>query len=100
MAEKDDRYYSLRLYIAGTTPQSIKALNNIQKICQEYLAGRYELEVIDVYQQPNLVAPQNIVAIPTLIKELPLPLQRLIGNMSNIEKVLVGLDIKHKDYIP
>lgn len=93
LSQQDERYYVLRLYIAGTTPQSIQALQNLHKVCEEYLKGRYELEVIDVYQNPELAAPGNIFAIPTLIKQLPLPLQRLIGNLSNTEKLLLGLDI-------
>ncbi|MBE9228306.1 thiol-disulfide isomerase [Phormidium sp. LEGE 05292] len=91
--QQDRRYYVLRLYIAGTTPQSIQALQNLTKICEEYLKERYELEVIDIYQNPAMAVPGNIFAIPTLIKQLPPPLQILIGNLSNTEKVLVGLDI-------
>ncbi|OKH33558.1 thiol-disulfide isomerase [[Phormidium ambiguum] IAM M-71] len=94
LSQQDERYYVLRLYIAGTTPQSIQALQNLHKICEEYLKGRYELEVIDVYQNPELAAPGNVFAIPTLIKQLPPPLQRLIGNLSNTEKLLIGLDIQ------
>ncbi len=96
--QKDERYYVLRLYIAGTTPQSIQALQNLKKICEEYLKGRYELEVIDVYQTPELTVPGNIFAIPTLVKQLPLPLQKLIGNLSNTEKVLVGLDLHPRQH--
>ncbi|MBD2186747.1 circadian clock KaiB family protein [Pseudanabaena mucicola] len=88
--------YILRLYIAGTTLQSVTALQNIKKICEENLQGRYELEVIDIYQQAEALISENIVAVPTLIKELPLPLQRMIGNLSNTEKVLIGLDILPK----
>ncbi|HEY9649780.1 MAG TPA: circadian clock KaiB family protein [Coleofasciculaceae cyanobacterium] len=93
LAERDDRYYCLRLYIAGTTVQSIRALENIKKICEERLQGRYELEVIDIYQQPGLSQQESIIAVPTLIKRLPLPLQRIIGDMSKTDKVLVGLDL-------
>jgi len=93
MAELDDKYYCLRLYIAGTTVYSINALENIKKICEEHLQGRYELEVIDIYQQPGVSKQENILAVPTLIKRLPLPLQRIIGDMSKTEKVLVGLDL-------
>lgn len=94
LSQRDEKYYVLRLYISGTTPQSVQAIQNIKKLCEEYLPGRYQLEVIDVYQQPNLVKPDNIVALPTLIKKLPLPLQRVIGDMSKTEKVLIGLDIQ------
>ena len=93
LSQQEERYYVLRLYIAGTTPQSIQALQNLHKVCEQYLKGRYELEVIDVYQNPELAVPGNIFAIPTLIKQLPPPLQRLIGNLSNTEKLLIGLDI-------
>lgn len=85
--------YLLRLYIAGTTSRSARAIANIREICEQYLEGRYELEVIDIYQQPSLVAGDQVVAIPTLIKELPPPLRRLVGDLSNAERVLVGLDI-------
>ena len=96
ITELDDRYYCLRLYIAGTTVNSINALENIKRICEEHLQGRYELEVIDVYQQSGFSKQENIIAVPTLIKRLPPPLQRIIGNMSKTEKVLVGLDIVPK----
>jgi circadian clock protein KaiB len=88
-----EQSYVLRLYIAGATLQSGIALKNIKKICEEHLQGRYELEVIDIYQQADAAIAANIVAVPTLIKELPAPLQKMIGNLSNIEKVLIGLDI-------
>ena len=91
--EKHQKYYYLRLYIAGRTKHSVRALENLRRICEEYLEGRYKLEVIDIYQHPEMVLPENIVAIPTLIKKLPPPLQRLVGDMSNTEKVLVGLDV-------
>ncbi|NMW21229.1 MAG: hypothetical protein HKK67_06285 [Chlorobiaceae bacterium] len=84
----------LRLYVAGTTAHSMSAIANIKKICEEKLDGRYVLEVIDLYQQPQLAAGHQIIAIPTLIKELPPPLRRIIGDLSNTEKVVVGLDLK------
>ncbi|BAQ62477.1 circadian oscillation regulator KaiB [Geminocystis sp. NIES-3708] len=93
LSQSSEQHYVLRLYIAGTTYQSVKALQNLKQICEEHLKGRYELEVIDIYQDMELTSSQNIVAVPTLIKELPPPIQRLIGNLSNTEKVLVGLDI-------
>lgn len=92
-ASTDEEHYSLLLYIAGATPHSIMAMQNIRKICEEHLKGRYNLQVIDIAQHPELAIPQNIVAIPTLIKELPLPLRRIIGNLSNTEKVLYSLGI-------
>ncbi|MCX6255900.1 MAG: circadian clock KaiB family protein [Bacteroidia bacterium] len=85
--------YILRLYITGTTSRSILAITNLKKICEEYLEGRYELEVIDLYQKPYLAKDEQIIAAPTLIKKLPLPFRRIIGDMSNKEKVLMGLDL-------
>jgi circadian clock protein KaiB len=85
--------YVLRLYVAGMTPRSRTAVANVRAICEERLAGRYDLEVIDVYQQPTLARGEQIIAAPTLIKKLPLPLRRIIGDMSNIDRVLVGLDL-------
>jgi circadian clock protein KaiB len=86
--------YSLRLYIAGMTPKSVRAISNIKKICEEYLQGRYNLEVIDLYQTPQLAKGDQIIAAPTLIKKLPLPLRRIIGDMSSTDRVLVGLDLR------
>lgn len=86
--------YILRLYVAGSTARSMAAISNLKIICDEKLAGRYSLEVIDLYQQPQLAAGHQIIAIPTLIKELPPPLRRIIGDLSDTEKVLVGLDLK------
>jgi circadian clock protein KaiB len=89
--------YVLRLYVTGMSPKSINAIENIRKICEENLKGRYELEVIDVYQQPDYAKKEQIIAAPTLIKKLPLPLRKFIGDMSNKEKILVGLDLVPKD---
>ncbi len=88
--------YILRLYIAGTSPQSVRAIANVKKICEENLRGHYELQVIDLYQQPQLAQGEQIIAAPTLIKKLPLPLRRIIGDMSSTERVLVGLDLRQK----
>jgi len=88
-----DRYI-LRLYITGSTSRSILAITNLKKICEEYLEGRYELEIIDLYQKPSLAKGEQIIAAPTLIKKLPLPFRRIIGDMSDKEKVLLGLDLK------
>jgi circadian clock protein KaiB len=85
--------YVLRLYVTGMTPRSARAVNNLQAICDEYLDGRYDLEVIDIYQQPVLARGEQIIAAPTLIKKLPLPMRRIIGDMSNRERVLLGLDL-------
>ncbi|MGD0129499.1 MAG: circadian clock KaiB family protein [Terriglobia bacterium] len=86
--------YTLRLYVAGVTPRSANAIKNIKKICEEHLHGRYDLQVIDVYQHPTLAEGEQIIAAPTLIKKLPLPLRRFIGDMSDTEKILVGLDLR------
>jgi len=88
--------YVLRLFVTGMTPKSIKAIENVRKICEENLKGRYELEVIDIYQQPEYAKTEQLLAAPTLIKKLPLPLRRLIGDMSNRERILVGLDLVPK----
>ena len=85
--------YVLRLYVTGATPKSTRAILNIKKICEEHLQGRYGLEVIDVYQQPVLARGEQIIAAPTLIKYLPLPLRRFIGDMSRTDKILLGLDL-------
>jgi circadian clock protein KaiB len=85
--------YVLRLYVTGTTPASARAIVNIRKICDEHLAGRYDLEVVDISQRPTLAAGEQIVAAPTLIKKLPLPLRRFIGDMSQTERILLGLDL-------
>ena len=87
--------YKLKLYVTGTTPRSQKAIVNIRKICEEHLEGRYELEVIDVTQNPTLAKGEQIIAAPTLIKKLPLPIRRFIGDMSQTERILLGLDLRH-----
>lgn len=87
-------HYVLKLYVSGSTNSSISAIANIKTICEENLKGRYNLEVIDLYQKPNLASGEQIIAAPTLIKKLPLPLRRIIGNLSCKEKVLIGLDLK------
>lgn len=93
ISESVNDKYILRLYITGTTHRSALAITNLKKICEEYLEGRYELEVIDLYQKPYLAKDEQIIAAPTLIKRLPLPFRRVIGDMSNKEKVLMGLDL-------
>lgn len=84
----------LRLFVTGMTPRSIQAVENVRRICEEHLEGRYDLQVIDIYQQPTLAKGEQIIATPTLIRKLPLPLRRVIGDLSNTERVLRGLDIK------
>jgi circadian clock protein KaiB len=92
MSEQDG--YNLRLYVAGQTPKSVAAVTNLKKLCEKHLAGRYTIEVIDLMKDPALAKRDQIVAIPTLIRHLPEPLKRIIGDLSNAEKVLVGLDIQ------
>jgi circadian clock protein KaiB len=89
-------HYVLVLYITGATPQSAQAIRRIKEICAEHLAGRYELEVVDIYQQPELARDAQILAAPTLIKKLPSPLRKLIGNLSDLQRVLVGLELQPK----
>ena len=91
-----DKHYILRLYIAGNSPQSARAIASVKKICEENLKGYYELQVIDLYQQPQLAEGEQIIAAPTLIKKLPMQLRRIIGDMSSAERVLVGLDLRKK----
>ncbi len=90
-----DRFV-LRLYVAGITPRSRDAIANVTAVCEEHLAGRFELEIVDIYQQPNLAKGEQIVAAPTLVRKLPLPLRRLIGDMSRKERILVGLGLRPK----
>lgn len=85
--------YLLRLYVAGTSPQSTRAILNIQAICEQHLKGRYQLDVIDIYQRPQLAKEEQIIAVPTLVKRLPEPLRRVIGSFSDSERVLIGLDL-------
>jgi circadian clock protein KaiB len=92
--DKKETYYILKLYVTGSTPQSARAIDNIRKVCEEHLKAQYSLEVIDLYKQPSLAAGEQIIAAPTLVKQLPLPLRRILGDLSNTEKVLVGLDLK------
>ncbi|HLG59770.1 MAG TPA: circadian clock KaiB family protein [Vicinamibacterales bacterium] len=93
-AAPTEERYVLRLYVTGMTARSTRAVENVRAICEEHLEGRYELEVIDIYQQPTLAVGEQIIAAPTLIKKLPLPLRRVIGDMSNTERVLLGLDLR------
>jgi len=89
----DDCRYVLRLYIIGTTPHSMRAVTNIRRICETHLKDRYELDVIDVSQSPALAEGEQIIATPTLIKMLPLPLRRFIGDLSQTDRILLGLDL-------
>jgi circadian clock protein KaiB len=89
--------YVLTLYVTGTTPRAVRAIENVREICETHLKGHYELTVIDIYQQPALAKGQQIIAVPTLIKKLPPPLRRIIGDLSDREQVLYGLDLKLKE---
>ena len=86
--------YQLRLYVAGQTPKSVTAFENLQRICETHLAGRYKIEVIDLLKNPTLAAGDQILAVPTLVRQLPEPIKKIIGDLSNEERVLVGLDVK------
>ena len=92
--ERKHEKYVLRLYVAGPGAKSSQALANVRKICEEHLAGRYELEVIDLYKNAKLAKGEQIVAAPTLIKKLPMPLRKFIGDMSDVDRILVGLDLR------
>jgi circadian clock protein KaiB len=85
--------YVLRLYVSGATPKSLRAINNIKRICETELKDRYSLEVIDVYQQPELLAQDQVIAAPTLIRQLPIPIRKLVGDLEDSEHVLKGLDL-------
>ena len=97
LMDSTNKTYVLRLYVAGLTPRSRIAIQNIKKICEESLKGRYDLEVVDIYQQPERIREEQVLAAPTLIKKLPLPLRKIIGDMSNTERILIGLDLKIKE---
>ncbi|MDF0553478.1 circadian clock KaiB family protein [Kamptonema sp. UHCC 0994] len=86
--------WELRLYVAGQTPKSVTAFANLKKLCEEYLCGQYRIEVIDLLQNPNLAKQDHILAIPTLVRKLPAPIRQIIGDLSNQEKVLLGLEIR------
>ena len=92
---EDRRDWILRLYIAGQTPKSLTAFANLKRICEEHLPGRYQIEVIDLTKQPQLAQNDQIVALPTLVRKLPEPVKRVIGDLSNVERVLVGMDFDH-----
>jgi circadian clock protein KaiB len=89
-----EEFWALRLYIAGQTPKSIAAFANLKKICEAHLPGRYRIEVVDLLKQPQLAAGDQIVAIPTLVRKLPEPLRRIVGDLSNTERTLVGLQLR------
>jgi len=92
--ENNGEVWELRLYVAGQTPKSIQAFANLKKICEEYLAGKYRIEVVDLLKNPQLVRGDQILAVPTLVRKLPPPIKKIIGDLSNTERVLVGLDVR------
>jgi circadian clock protein KaiB len=94
---EDKRRYVLKLFITGTTPRSSRAIENIRVLCDEYLSGRYDLEVVDIYQQPTEAKGEQIVAAPTLIRKFPKPSRRMVGDLSNKDRILIGLDIHARD---
>jgi circadian clock protein KaiB len=95
-AKRSQKNYQLRLYVAGQTPKSLAAFANLKKICEEHLTGQYEIEVIDLLKHPQLASGDQILAIPTLVRKLPEPIKKIIGDLSNTERVLVGLDIREQ----
>ncbi len=94
----EEKEWELRLYVAGQTAKSIAALKNLKQICDEHLEGKYHIEIIDLLKQPQLSRGDQIIATPTLVRKLPEPIRKIIGDLSNTEKVLVGLDIKPREY--
>ncbi len=92
--EKQEGFWELRLYVAGQTPKSMTAFANLKRICEEHLKGRYEIHVIDLLKNPHLARGDQILAVPTLVRNLPEPIRKIIGDLSNTERVLVGLDLR------
>ena len=93
-----ERHYELRLYVAGQTPRSVEAFSNLQKICEEHLKGRYSIDVIDLLENPKLARGDQILAIPTLVRKLPEPIRKIIGNLADTERVLIGLDLRPRKF--
>jgi circadian clock protein KaiB len=93
----DPSFWELRLYVAGTSPKSLRAFMNLKRICEEHLAGRYRIEVIDLLNNPQLAAGDQILAVPTLVRKLPEPMRRIIGDLSDEDRTLVGLDLRSAD---
>lgn len=97
LSQRDGRVYVLSLFVSGTSPKSIQALNNIMRICEEYLPGHYALEVVDIYQQPQMAAAEQVIAAPTLVRKLPLPLRKIVGSLSDKKQVLLKLELEEKE---
>ena len=98
-ARNKAQFFELRLYVAGQTPKSLTALNNLKKICKEHMDNQYRIEIIDLLANPQLACGDQILAIPTLVRNLPTPIRKIIGDLSNTEKVLVGLDLRTPDTV-
>lgn len=96
LADQSPETWNLRLYVAGMTPRAVAAFDNLKKLCEVHLAGRYEIEIIDLLENPKLAVGDQIVAVPTLVRKLPPPMKKIIGDLSNEERVLVGLDLRKK----
>jgi circadian clock protein KaiB len=94
--DEDDGVWDLRLYVAGQTRKSVAALNNLRQLCEQHLAGRYRIEIVDLLERPELAQADQILAIPTLVRKLPAPMKKLIGDLSNTERVLVGFDVQRR----
>jgi circadian clock protein KaiB len=97
MLSSAEQAYSLRLYVAGQTPKSVLAFKNLKQICEQHLLGRYDIEVIDLLKHPQLARGDQILAVPTLVRRLPEPIKKIIGDLSNTERVLVGLDLRVRE---
>jgi circadian clock protein KaiB len=95
-AKKNGDFYQLRLYVAGQTPKSLAALSNLKRICENHLSNKYSLEVVDLIKDPGLARGDQILAIPTLVRKLPSPMRKIIGDLSHTERVLIGLDLRAK----
>ena len=96
LAPAEPKAYQLRLYVAGQTPKSVLALKNLKQICEDHLQGRYEIEIVDLLENPQLAQGDQILALPTLVRRLPEPIKKIIGDLSNKERVLVGLDLRER----
>lgn len=94
MTDDDTRVFELRLYVAGQSPRSVRAIDNLRRVCEEHLAGRYRIEVIDLLENPTLAAGDQILAVPTVVRRLPEPIRHLVGDLSDTARVLVGLQIR------
>lgn len=97
-AEPAAEFWQLRLYVAGQTPRSLAAFANLKRLCEERLGGQYQIEVIDLLENPQLAAGDQIIAVPTLVRKLPTPIRKIIGDLSNTERVLVGLDLQPREH--